>query len=363
MAIGLFESRLVGTSPRPEDRQRCERSARKHDADEGFSPLAIRPARAGRLRSGSDLLGHDRREGCARAHARRRQDRDRHLSFGHDGQAPCPLGLLDPQQGPAGPRPRRGVADPSGMVDAVDRSGGSRRHALFRRAWLRARHRKSSRHRQIGGRRLARVRQLRSDRMDCGAALVRRQCRNGGHFRLRRRAAHGGEAQSAASQGDLPVRSARRLWRSRRLPRRVSWRRHPSVSVSAAGLRLGASAERTAEAASAGKRKAMAGGDRQSRLQDVSARLQRAGAQRPTLPGLFRHSYRSLRQGGGGREKRGRVLQDQHPHLYRLGLVRLHLQDPPQRRAKLVSQHQGAAQETSPRRPGPSRPASQGVPQ
>jgi hypothetical protein len=74
-------------------------------------------------------------------------------------------------------------------------------------------------------------------------------------------------------------------------------------------------------------------------------------------------SHRSLRQGGGGRKKRGRVLQDQHPDLYRLGLVRLHLQDPPQRRAKLVSQHQGAAQEASPRRPRPSRPASHGVPQ
>src|SRR6516162_6853725 len=82
-------------------------------------------------------------------------------------------------------------------------------------------------------------RQLRSDRMDWGAALVRRQCGDGGHFRLRRRAAHGGEAQFAASQGDLSVRSARRLWRSGRLPRRVSWRRLPSVSVSAAGLCLG----------------------------------------------------------------------------------------------------------------------------
>ena len=36
---------------------------------------------------------------------------------------------------------------------------------------------------------------------------------------------------------------------------------------------------------------------------------------------------------------------------------------PSQRRAELVSQPQGAAQEASPRRPRPSRPARQGVPQ
>src|SRR5262249_61273597 len=139
----------------------------------------------------------------------------------------------------------------------------------------------------------------------------------------------GGKAHPAAPQGDLSVRSARRLRGSRRLPRRISRRRHPSVSVFAAGLCLGPSTERTAEGACAGKGKVVAGGDRQSRLQDVSARVQRAGAQRSTLPGLFRHSHRSLRQGGGGRKKRGRVLQDQHPHLYRLRPGPLPLKDPP----------------------------------
>src|SRR5262249_33156587 len=240
---------------RLEDREHPSGSRGSDDTDEGLSPLAVRPARAGRLRSHRDLLRHDRGEGRARAHARRRQDRDRRLSSRHDGKTPCAARLLDPQQGPAGARRRRDVADASGVVDAVDRSGGSRRHALFRRARLRARDRKPPRHRQIGSGRLARVRQLRSDRMDRGAALVRRQCRHGRHFRLRRRAVDGGKAQPAAPQGDLSVRSARRLRGSRRLPRRISRRRHPSVSVFAAGLCLGRSAERTAEGACAGKGK------------------------------------------------------------------------------------------------------------
>ena len=124
----------------------------------------------------------------------------------------------------------------AGLVDAVDRPGGSRRHPLSRVARLCPRDRQSARHRQVGRRRLARLRQLRPDRMDRGAALVRRQCRHDRHFRLRRRAVHGGEAAAAASQGDLSVRSARRLRRGRRLPRRISRRRHPSVPLPAAGL-------------------------------------------------------------------------------------------------------------------------------
>src|SRR5262249_27147313 len=108
----------------------------------------------------------------------------------------------------------------------------------------------------------------------------------------------------AASQGHLSTRSARRLWRGWRLSRRISRRRHSPLSLPAAGLCLGASAERPAQAVAAGTGKVVAGGDRQSRLQDVPARLQCAGAQRPALPDFFRHSHRSLRQGGGGREKR-----------------------------------------------------------
>src|SRR5262249_30302509 len=78
----LFELHLVGTSRRPVDRQRPSGSRGNNDADQGFSPLAVRPARAGRLRSRSDLLRHDRREGRARAHARRRQDRESMLWTG-----------------------------------------------------------------------------------------------------------------------------------------------------------------------------------------------------------------------------------------------------------------------------------------
>ena len=54
--------------------------------------------------------------------------------------------------------------------------------------------------------------------------------------------------------------------------------------------------------------------------------------------------------------------EDQHPDLYRLGLVRLHVQDASHRRAELVSQHRSAAQEAAAPRPRASRSAVQGVP-
>ena len=56
-------------------------------------------------------------------------------------KAPGPAGLLDSQQGPARSRTGPGLAHPSGLVDAVDRSGGSGRYALLRRPRLRPRDR------------------------------------------------------------------------------------------------------------------------------------------------------------------------------------------------------------------------------
>ena len=97
--------------------------------------------------------------------------------------------LRDLQQGPPGSGDGRDAAAAAGLVAAVDRAGGGRRHALLRLARLRPRDRHAARHRQVGRRRLARLRQLRPDRVDRGAALVRRQCRHDRHFRLRRRAA------------------------------------------------------------------------------------------------------------------------------------------------------------------------------
>src|SRR5262245_37661120 len=338
---------------------------RTHDRDDDrrsrVSTFVVRPTRSGRLRARASLFQHDRREGRNGGDARRRENRGRHLSPGYGRQAPCTAGPVDSQQGPAGSRGGGGVTVPSGLVDVVDRPSGSRRYALFRRARLRACDRQSARHRKVGGWRLSRLRQLRSHRMDRGPALVRRQCGHDRHFRLRRGAIHGREAQPAPPQGNLSIRSAPRLPRSWRVARRMSRRSPPSLPLPAAGLCLSASAEGPAQAAAAGAGKALAGGDRQSRLPDVSARLQRARAKGPAFPGLFRHSRRSLRQGGGSREKRGRVFADHGADLYRLGLVRLHIQDPPHRSAELVSQHR-SAQETSARGPRPPRPDGPFIP-
>ena len=141
--------------------------------------------------------------------------------------------------------------------------------------------------------------------MDRRAAVVRRQCRHDRHFGLRRRAVHGREAQAAASQGDLSVRSARRVRGSRRLPRRISGRRDPSLPLSPPGLCLRAPAERPAETAAARAREAVGRGDGQSRFQDVSAPLQRADAQGAALPGLLRGAAQPVRQRRGGEEERG----------------------------------------------------------
>ena len=146
--------------------------------------------------------------------------------------------------------------------------------------------------------------QLRSDRMDRAAALVRRQCRHGRHFRLRRRAACRRQETAAASESDLPVRSARRLWRAGRLPRRISRRRHSSVPLSAS-MHFSAMHQHKGPpgALPPEQGSAVAGGDEQSRLQDVSARLQCDRAEGPAHAALFQCAGRSVRQRSGGEEK------------------------------------------------------------
>ena len=120
----------------------------------------------------------------------------------------------------------------AGLVAAVDRLARSRRHPLSHIARLCACDRRPARLRQVGGRRLARMGFLRPDRVDRGAALVRRQCRHGRHFRLRRRAVPRRQAAAAPPQGDLSIRSARRLRHARLVPRGISRRRAASVPLS-----------------------------------------------------------------------------------------------------------------------------------
>ena len=86
----------------------------------------------------------------------------------------------------------------------------------------------------------------------------------------------GREAAAAASEGDLPVRSARRLWRRSA----ASARNIPAASCTSSAISsviLGdASEQGPAGRTAAGAREAVARGDEQSGLQDVSARLQPA---------------------------------------------------------------------------------------
>ena len=139
------------------------------------------------------------RHGRHGADARRRQNLRRCLSPRRARKIPGAARLRHLQQGFSGPRHGGGVAAAAGMVAAVDRADGGRRHQVLRVARLCPCHRLAARRRQIGRRRLARVGLLRPDRVDRGAALVRRQCRHGRHFRFRRRAARGRQEAAAAS--------------------------------------------------------------------------------------------------------------------------------------------------------------------
>ena len=85
------------------------------------------------------------------------------------------------------------------------------------------------------------------------------------------------------------------------------------------------------------QRGALAGGDGQSRLPDVPARLQRRLRMKGQhMPPCFEMLIDPYEQRSDGRAQRGGVRADQGADLHGLGLVRLHLQDPPQRRADLL---------------------------
>ncbi len=194
----------------------------------------------------------------------------------------------------------------AGLVDAVDRSGGGRRHALSRLARLRARDRQPARSRQVRGRRFARIRQLRPDRVDRGAALVRRQGRHDRDFRLRRRAVHGGEAASR--------RISRRSFRSIRAaptamlggfrdeyPGGVIHLFRFLLQVYASAHQQKGQPKPLPPERETLWQEAMANPD----YQDVPARLQRAGAEGAALAALFRGADQSVRQRGRDQEKRG----------------------------------------------------------
>ena len=103
-------------------------------------------------------------------------------------------------------------------------------------------------------------------------------------------------------------------------------------------------------------------GHEQSRLQDVSARLQSDRAKRPAHAAVLQRAGRSVRFRSGGAEERSGIRRHQGADLYRLRLVRLHLQDASQRLPALVPQHQGA-EEALARRPGASGAAVSHLPQ
>ena len=101
--------------------------------------------------------------------------------------------------------------------------------------------------------------QLRPDRMDRRAAVVRRQCRHGRHFRLRRRAVPCRQAAAAAPEGDLSVRSARRLRHAGQLPRGISRRRAAHVPLSGRAFLGDASAPAARRARCRSRRRAIGG--------------------------------------------------------------------------------------------------------
>ena len=133
--------------------------------------------------------------------------------------------------------------------------------------------------------------------------------------------------QAAASQGDLPVRSARRLRRAggfrdeypggvihlfrfllRSTPPRISSKGQPKP--------LPPEREKLWQ-------EAMANPDYRMYPHVYNVLTQKG----QHFPRLFRGADQPVRQRRGGQEERGRIRQDQDPDLHRLGLVRLHVQD------------------------------------
>ena len=205
-------------------------------------------------------------------------------------------GVLDLQQGSAGAGCRRVAAAAAGMVVAVGRPARGRRHQVLRLARLCARDRLAARRRQVGRRRLAPVGQLRPDRMDRAAAMVRRQCRHGRHLGLRRRAVAVAKQKPPHLKAIFPFdpRGAYGTLGGFReeYPGGVlhffrylidAFRRHARHQGKPGAL-------------PPDKRGAVAGGDAQSRLPDVSAHLQRADPEGPAHAAVFRAPDRPLRQ-------------------------------------------------------------------
>ena len=159
------------------------------------------------LRPHADIFVDCPRHGRHGADARRRQNLRRRLSPGGERKISGAVGLRHLQQGLSRSRHGGGAAAAAGLVGAVDRADGGRRHQILRFARLCPCDRFAARRRQVGRRRLARVGLLRSDRVDRGAAMVRRQ-----------RRAWSASPASAPSSSRSP-RSSRRI--SRRSSRSI----------------------------------------------------------------------------------------------------------------------------------------------
>ena len=205
--------------------------------------------------------------------------------------------------------------------------------------------------------------QLRPDRMDRGAALVRRQCRHGRHFRLRRRAISRRRSSSRRTCKAIFPFDPRGAYGD---VRRLSARNIPAASCTCSAICVG---HFSAMHQHKGARASAAGARR------------RSGGRRWTIPttGCIRTSTMCIAQKGqhmppyfdmlidpydseaAVEESEAEFAEDQDPDLYRLRLVRLHLQDPSQRRAELFPQNHGA-EEADVRRPRASRAAVPCVP-
>ena len=164
--------------------------------------------------------------------------------------------------------------------------------------------------------------------------MVRRQCRDGRHFRLRRRAVPRGQTKSAASEGDFPVRSARRLgtlggFREEYPGGVLHLFRYLLMHFAAMHQDKGKPGALPPER-EALWREAMQNPDYRM-YPHVFNVLTQKGQHMPPYFDLLIDPYDKERWSRRRRSDR----TDQGADLYRLRLVRLHIQDASQRRAEL----------------------------
>ena len=205
--------------------------------------------------------------------------------------------------------------------------------------------------------------QLRRDRMDRAAAVVRRQCRHDRHWRV------------SPPSNFMPRGSSRRI--SRRSSPTIRAAPMASSAASARNIRAAcfmpfrylmdhfssaAHHRGRARRAAAGQGSDVARGDGRSRLSGCIRTSTTCWSQQGQhMPRYFDVLIDPYDDEETVAEAEAEFRQHHGADLYRRRLVRLHLQDPSRRRAELFQQNPGA-EENDADRPGASRPAAARAP-